>query len=51
MRLPNKLGQLERLKFFLGDAAVYRLGGALNKIVALFTFPLLARYFQLISSA
>lgn len=47
MRLPNKLGQLERFKFFLGDAAVYGLGGALNKLLALFTFPLLARYFSI----
>jgi O-antigen/teichoic acid export membrane protein len=46
MRLPNKLGQLERFKFLLSDAAVYGLGGALNKVLALFTFPLLARYFS-----
>ena len=45
MRLPSKLGQLDRLKFLLNDAVVYGLGGALNKALALFTFPLLARYF------
>ena len=45
MRLPNKLGQAERLKFLLSDTVVYGLGGALNKVLALFTFPLLARYF------
>ena len=45
MRLPNKLGQLDRLKFLLNDAFVYGLGGALNKALALFTFPLLARHF------
>ena len=46
MRLPNRLNQLERFKFLLSDAAVYGLGGALNKLIALFTFPLLARYFS-----
>ena len=43
MRLPNKLGQAERFKFLLGDAAVYGLGGALQKVLALITFPLMAR--------
>jgi O-antigen/teichoic acid export membrane protein len=46
MRLPNKLGQAERFKFLLGDAAVYGLGGALQKVLALITFPLMARYFS-----
>ena len=46
MRLPNKLGQAERLKFLLSDTVVYGLGGALNKVLALFTFPLLTRYFS-----
>ena len=45
MRAPNKLGQLGRLKFLLNDSIVYGLGGALNKVLALFTFPLLARHF------
>jgi O-antigen/teichoic acid export membrane protein len=46
MRLPNKLGQAERFKFLLNDSLVYGLGGALNKVLALFTFPLLARHFS-----
>ncbi len=46
MKLPNKLNQFERFRFLLSDAAVYGFGGALNKLLALFTFPLLARYFS-----
>ena len=45
MRLPNNLGQLDRLKFLLNDAFVYGMGGSLNQLLALFTFPLLARHF------
>ena len=45
MSFPNKLGQLDRFKFLLNDAVVYGLGGALNKVLTLFTFPLLARHF------
>lgn len=35
-----------RLKFLARDTAVYGVASALNKILALFTFPLLARHFS-----
>lgn len=38
---------VERLKFLARDAAVYGLAGALNKALALITFPLLARHFSM----
>lgn len=46
MRLPNKMGQAERFKVLFNDSLVYGLAGALNKILALFTFPLLVRHFS-----
>lgn len=39
-------GLAGRLKFLAKDTAVYGLGGALNRLVALVTFPFLARHFS-----
>lgn len=39
-------GLRARLIFLLRDSAIYGLGGALNKVITLFTFPLLARHFS-----
>lgn len=36
----------EHLRFLLKDSVIYGLGGALNKVITLFTFPLLARHFS-----
>jgi O-antigen/teichoic acid export membrane protein len=40
------LGQGGRLRALFSDSAVYGLSSALNKSIALVTFPLLARYFS-----
>lgn len=42
----RKMGRGQRLQFLLKDTALYGLGGALNKALALVTFPLLARHFS-----
>lgn len=46
MNESNKLSLGGRLKFLARDTAIYGLGGALNKAIALITFPLLARHFS-----
>ena len=43
---PNKLGLGRRMNFLAKNTAIYGLGGAFNKAIALITFPLLARYFS-----
>ena len=46
MSEPNKLSLGQRMKFLLKDTAVYGISGALGKLLALITFPLLARHFS-----
>ncbi len=46
MTRPNTLDLGGRLKFLAKDTVIYGLGGALNKVLALITFPLLARHFS-----
>jgi O-antigen/teichoic acid export membrane protein len=43
---PKKLGLRARLQFLLRDSVVYGGAGALNKLLALVTFPILARHFS-----
>lgn len=46
MTVLGALTHGQRLRFLAGDAAVYGLAAGLNKALALFTFPLLARHFS-----
>ena len=46
MRLPQQLSPKGRLLFLARDTAVYGVGEALNRGLALITFPLLARHFS-----
>ena len=41
-----KMNVRQRLRFLVRDTAIYGLGGALNRALALITFPLLARHFS-----
>lgn len=46
MTKPERMTLGQRMKFLAKDTAIYGMGGAVNKALALITFPLLARHFS-----
>lgn len=46
MKSPKNLNLIDRLKFLFKDSIVYGGAASINKFIALFTFPLLTRYFS-----